>query len=722
MTAALRILPWFVVGLATIYLGVKALPPHSREGQMRLEEFGHLPVQEGGRIKPIDSLARNSLLMISGYRTFRDQDGKEQPAIKWLLDVMASGRDAAKQRVFHIEDKDMQSLLQLPPRPDSFYAEEEFATRLGHMLAFAKELPAEQQQSPRFRQLIELGEQVGVYENAGRYDTPYQVFRIENDQLLKVLELERREGLRYAFGEFRWKIPQIAREAERARGVADRERDAYDNAVMELFSHIRLYVGLAQRKSDTLRLIPPGGEVADWQAYPDFEARVQQAALENLRAAREQGKLNVANLDRAGAERLVQAECDRVRPQMSPAAHSLTLILRAYENAQVDPFNQAVADYRHRLAAEMPGETRHGNLEFAFNHFAPFYQCERLYIAILFFAVLAWLGWTVPVTQPGFAPLLRSVFALTVLTFAVHTGALLTRMYLQDWRPPVTNLYSSAIFIGWGAVIVCLVLELMFRNGLANVVAAALGFATMFIANFLATSGDGDTIEQMRAVLNTNFWLATHVVCVTSGYMATLVAGCLGILYVLWGLCVGAVALSAWSLERVFQRPALAEGLWDFVLLPDREFTRTLGQMIYGIICFATLLSFTGTVLGGIWADQSWGRFWGWDPKENGALLIVIWNALILHARWCGLVKGRGLALLAIAGNLLVGWSWFGTNQLGVGLHAYGFNKHLAVGLRYFWISQLGLIAVGLVPVGLWRSFAKPAQPPSPPQAPRDRR
>ena len=68
--------------------------------------------------------------------------------------------------------------------------------------------------------------------------------------------------------------------------------------------------------------------------------------------------------------------------------------------------------------------------------------------------------------------------------------------------------------------------------------------------------------------------------------------------------------------------------------------------MHYGVVCFATLLSFTGTVLGGIWADQSWGRFWGWDPKENGALLIVIWNALILHARWGGLVKaaGRGRA------------------------------------------------------------------------------
>ena len=118
----------------------------------------------------------------------------------------------------------------------------------------------------------------------------------------------------------------------------------------------------------------------------------------------------------------------------------------------------------------------------------------------------------------------------------------------------------------------------------------------------------------------------------------------------------------------------------------------------------STLLSFVGTVLGGIWADQSWGRFWGWDPKENGAVMIVIWNALILHARWAGIVKHRGVAVLSIIGNMITAWSWFGTNQLGVGLHAYGFNKELADGVRVFWISQMMLIALGLVPMKWWLS------------------
>ena len=152
------------------------------------------------------------------------------------------------------------------------------------------------------------------------------------------------------------------------------------------------------------------------------------------------------------------------------------------------------------------------------------------------------------------------------------------------------------------------------------------------------------------------------------------------------------------------------------------------GPDVYGIVCFATLFSFVGTVLGGIWADQSWGRFWGWDPKENGALLIVIWNALILHARWGGMVKQRGMAVLAVFGNIVTTWSWFGVNMLGIGLHAYANADPamLTTVLTAVGIHGL-LIGAGLVPTHLWRSFAHESveslPPPPPPQAaPKGRR
>jgi hypothetical protein len=133
--------------------------------------------------------------------------------------------------------------------------------------------------------------------------------------------------------------------------------------------------------------------------------------------------------------------------------------------------------------------------------------------------------------------------------------------------------------------------------------------------------------------------------------------------------------------------------------------------MVYGVVCFAMMFSFIGTVLGGIWADQSWGRFWGWDPKENGALLIVIWNALILHARWGGMVQQRGMAVLTIAGNIVTTWSWFGTNMLGVGLHAYGFMQGAVFWLLFFITTQLVLIGIGSMPLRMWTSFALPLKP-----------
>jgi len=166
---------------------------------------------------------------------------------------------------------------------------------------------------------------------------------------------------------------------------------------------------------------------------------------------------------------------------------------------------------------------------------------------------------------------------------------------------------------------------------------------------------------------------------------------------------VGAEGMDPQGKPLAGRVPGLAKPLVAMALTPERS--KTFGQMVYGVVCFATLFSFVGTVLGGIWADQSWGRFWGWDPKENGALIIVLWNALILHARWGGLVKARGLMALAIFGNIVTSWSWFGTNMLGVGLHSYGFTDAAFMALSIFIASQLTLIALALRPLSTWRSF-----------------
>jgi ABC-type transport system involved in cytochrome c biogenesis permease subunit len=357
-------------------------------------------------------------------------------------------------------------------------------------------------------------------------------------------------------------------------------------------------------------------------------------------------------------------------------------MLQAYDSGDAKRFDRAVADYDKFLQHVPPDALAKERFEVFFNHFAPFYQCIVLYVWVLVLACVGWVAWR--------EPLHRAAFWLAFLTLVVHTWALCARMYLQG-RPPVTNLYSSAVFIGWGCVILCLVLEHFYRFGVASAVAGVLGGTTLVIAHYLAQSGD--TLEMMQAVLDTNFWLATHVTCITLGYTATFVAGFLGI-----GLIVTGVVT-----------PYLTQDL-----------LKKMGRMIYGVTCFAMLFSFTGTVLGGIWADQSWGRFWGWDPKENGALLIVLANALLLHARWGGVVQSRGMAVIAVFGNIVTAWSWFGVNMLGVGLHSYGFMSKAVPLLVTFVMVNVVVMGAGLLPFRMWTSFAFPPKQEAPPEDKQD--
>jgi ABC-type transport system involved in cytochrome c biogenesis permease subunit len=342
-------------------------------------------------------------------------------------------------------------------------------------------------------------------------------------------------------------------------------------------------------------------------------------------------------------------------------------MVSAYRNGDAPGFNQALNEYQQYLAKNFSPELNRPTLEYFFNSAQPFYQSLILYLVVFLLALFSWLVW--PKTL-GLA-----AFLLLGLAFVVHTAGLLLRMYIQG-RPPVTNLYSSAIFVGWATVLFCLVLERIYRNGIGSVCGAVIGFTTLLIAQNLQF--DGDTMEMLRAVLDTNAWLATHVVGEVLGYSAVFLAGLIGIIYIFRGV---------------------------FTTSFDENASKTLGRMIYGVVCFATLFSLVATVLGGIWADQSWGRFWGWDPKENGALLVVLWNAIILHARWGGFARERGVAVLAVFGNVIGSLSWFGVNMLGVGLHSYGFMDQAFGPLLAFVASQLVIMGIGLLPLKYWRGI-----------------
>jgi ABC-type transport system involved in cytochrome c biogenesis permease subunit len=181
----------------------------------------------------------------------------------------------------------------------------------------------------------------------------------------------------------------------------------------------------------------------------------------------------------------------------------------------------------------------------------------------------------------------------------------------------------------------------------------------------------------LQAVIDSNFWLSTHVITVCMGYSAMFLAGFLGCLFIIKGIFT----------EKLSQKEQ-----------------SSLHNMTIGVLCFAMFFSTIGTILGGIWADQSWGRFWGWDPKENGAILIVLWIAIILHAKFMGAIKQRGIMISAVFGNIITSFSWFGVNMLGVGLHSYGFMESALLVLIGFIVIQLYIMAIGFIPEKYWKS------------------
>ncbi len=185
---------------------------------------------------------------------------------------------------------------------------------------------------------------------------------------------------------------------------------------------------------------------------------------------------------------------------------------------------------------------------------------------------------------------------------------------------------------------------------------------TLLVAYGLNT---GDTMPVLQAVLDTQFWLATHVISVTLGYVATL------------------GGRDTW--HRLSDCRLGRQGRQDV--------TRSLSVLLRCGL-FRNPVQLRRHRAGRLWADDSWGRFWGWDPKENGALLIVIWNALMLHARWDGMVGARGFSILAIGGNIVTAWSWFGTNELGIGLHSYGFTSGVLMWLTFFIAVNILFIAL----------------------------
>ena len=605
-------LPIFAAGLLAVGL-VYSLFPSGMPSPV--ERFGRLPVLNGGRVKPMDSLARNSLLLLSGKQTLRVA-GRPVPATQWLLDTLFRPETADGYPVFEINDPDVLGLLGIQQGPQRRYAFKDLAPHLEAIETQARHAEGVRSEDrSRFQASVEA----------------LQGKLILYQKLQNTLQISAVAEWQSEVAAFEAALAEKSHPAPRAKKKAD----PHGGAAM-LASFRDRYTFLSQA-AEFFPLPVPGPDPVHWVSV--------------------------------GATLLVRFEAPVLHPGV-PAYARMGDAYRAGDNAA---FGGAVDAYRAWLLENVPAPTRRVPSEVLFNRFAPFYKALVLYGVVALLIFVSFLAWP--------ESLRKTAFHILWIAFLVHTFGLVSRIVLQG-RPPVTNLYSSAVFVGWVAVLLGIVLERLYKNGLGALGAAGIGFLTQIIAHHLATQGD--TMEMMRAVLDSNFWLATHVVTVTIGYSSTFLSGFLAMFYIL-------------------------RGLFSSKLSPEAG--RTLARMVYGIVCFSVFFSFVGTVLGGIWADQSWGRFWGWDPKENGALLIVLWNALILHFRWGGFVRQRGLMVAAVFGNIVTALSWFGVNMLGIGLHSYGFMDKAFPWLAVFVGSQLLVMLLGLLPDRFWGSRPWPTEP-----------
>ena len=626
-----RFLPWIFLAVAAASIAANWLPGKTAKDDFDLSRFGEIPVLVGGRMKPLDTVGRTSLLIIHGKQELRLDGGRRLSAMQWLTDVLFNAPVADQYPVFVVQNADVLGLFGWQQTDRKYFSFADFA--------------------PFLKQVDEQGAQSDKLEAVQRSAYQSAILNLRNglslyQRLKNSVQPEGAENFAAELHRFESTVPGAAKAArERAMGE-NFDKSKLDDVAQMIQRYERLsemaYL-LAVPPIGLLGSAPPATGNGEWHSVGDSLLRSVGTG------------------------------------EIRPIVIEYAIIGDAYRAGNQTLFNQHVQLMTDWFAKVQPNATKRASFEFLFNRLQPFSQSMTLYVLAFLLACASWLGWS--------APLRRSAFYLLLLALAIHTFGLVSRMYLQE-RPPVTNLYSSAIFIGWGAVIVALILERIFRDGIGAACAGAIGFVTLIIAHHLA--GSGDTLEMLQAVLDTNIWLATHVVAITTGYSAMFLAGMLAIIYVVRG---------------VFTRSL------------KKQTADSLARMTYGVVCFATLFSFVGTVLGGIWADQSWGRFWGWDPKENGAVLIVLWCAITLHARWGGFIRQRGLMIMALFGNIVTSFSWFGVNMLGVGLHSYGFMQKAFPWLVGFMISQLALMAVAAMPLEKWRSFA-PARVPSPGEQP----
>lgn len=586
----------------------RKIPGYTEWSKETIEAAEAIPIQNGGRIKPLSTYAGFTMLGLHGARSMAiEGDSGKVYKIKptaWLLDALFRPQFAIDQPTFRVDNSAALEAVGIKPRGkrDRYsYADIEPSRTKLVELAKSYEAIDKKKRDPIQTQTVDLAYNFRNYESllgyfgfarsgitlhgTGKNNGPDQ-----RTDLSTVLQT----------------APQIREQLNLAK-VSNTEIPDHLKALLEQvldganFSKFGLFILPPSDPKDTIWK-SAGNSIMEVMTSPTVDSTLAISDIKILEST--------------------------ARSVSDEAA-----------------FRKQIIALRENLGkrAEARGEYRSILLE------AQYYHKNWFLYALVFFLIgtITALGmWTVGKGKVS-TVLAWATFVPTGLGLIYCLVAITKRCIIMQ-RPPVGNLYDTIIFIAATVVMLALIVEWLTKKRFALGIAPILGTLLIVLARRYELGDANDHMDPLVAVLDSNFWLTTHVITITLGYSAGLLSAF---------LACGYLVLRGLRLDG-----------------GNKELRRSLTKSVYGMICLTLFLSLIGTVLGGVWANYSWGRFWGWDPKENGALLIVLWTLSILHARLGGYIKEWGINLAAAFTAIVVTFSWWHVNFLGVGLHNYGFT------------------------------------------------
>ncbi len=594
-----------------------------------LDSLKRVPVLHQGRIKPFETYSKNILLQFSGREHYQ-----KESACEWMARFLFAPRTTSDDKIFIVNHPEILEALKIGPQKNRRYSFRQLDSGFEKLkvLVDVSQGIAEKNQSIVDKELIRVYENLLLYirlSGAFGFAIPHPDFTFPNNEIVNELQLPPHPGRSYSFFDILEKSEKLR---QLAQSLDKKDQTNWSTEEKNAANIISTLLFWTDHYADCpLGIIPTKDQAnEEWMSPMDtiidnFFDPVYHDEVENLR--------------------------DMTLNYWDGSQLEFDLAVRAF----TDSVLKYASAKEQKAIGKIPLEL--------------FYNRLNLFLWAKFFYAVGFMLFLCSLLFEQ-NRMYRPALMATVLGFCPHLLAMMLRILIMS-RPPVSNLFETFIFVGVISVVLGFILEAVNKNWLGLVVSNSCGLILLLIAGKFST--EGDTMQMLVAVLNSNFWLSTHVLAITTGYAGCCVAGIMGHIYILQAL-----SNSVETKNRL-------------------EITH---NNMLGILGFGLTMAFLGTTLGGIWADQSWGRFWGWDPKENGALMIVLWAAIVFHARIAKIVNPLGVAVGCILALMNVVWAWFGVNLLSVGLHSYGFTSGIANTLIAYFLMEVLFISISVFILG----------------------